>query len=211
MALQVLLVDDHQMFLEGLETLLQRNNTYYVVGKALDGLEAIDFIEKNKVDIVVTDINMPNMSGTELTKQIKEKWPELKVLVLSMYNDREIILDILMAEADGYILKNSGKQELLKALAHISNGGTYYSNEVIEIISENFADEKKSDGTIKKLTTREGEILKLVCQELSTPEIAEKLCISHFTVETHRKNILRKTHTKTIVGLIKYAISNGIA
>ena len=211
MPVQVLLVDDHKMFIDGLQTLLNKSENYDVVATALNGLDAVDFLNNNPVDIVVTDINMPIMSGTELTKSIKENWPETKVLVLSMYNDREIIHEIIVSEAEGYILKNAGKQELINALDRISQGGTYYSNEVIDIISENYTINRQIKENTKDLTSRETEILQLVCQEFSTPEIANKLSISPLTVETHRKNILRKTKKKTIVGLIKFAIQNNLA
>ena len=128
-----------------------------------------------------------------------------------MYNEREIIHEIIMSEAEGYVLKNAGKQELVKALHHIVNGGTYYSNEVMSIITENYISRERVQEKTKDLSPRELEILKLVCQELSSVEIAEKLFISPLTVETHRKNILRKTNTRTIVGLIKFAIENRIA
>ncbi len=207
---QILLVDDHELFLDGLQTIINKSEKYQVIATALNGIDAIDFLNNNIVDIVVTDINMPNMSGTELTRVIKKNWPKTKVLILSMYNDREIINKIIESEAEGYILKNSGKQELTAALDKIYGNGTYYSNDVISILTqENAADTLKDDSEdVIKITSRETEILKLVCQELSTNEIAETLSISPLTVETHRKNILRKTKTRTIVGLIKFAIQN---
>ena len=209
--IRVLLVDDHQMFLDGLNTMLAKNKDYTIIGTALNGKEAIEFLGKNPVDIVITDINMPHMSGTELTVAIKESMPDIKVLILSMYNEREIIHEIVMSEAEGYILKNAGKQELLKALEKRTQGGTYYSNEVMQIITESYVRKQKAVEKTKDLTPREIEILKLVCQENSTPEIAEKLFISPLTVETHRKNILKKTKSRTIVGLIKFAIEYNIA
>lgn len=198
------------MFLDGIRTLLENSN-FNIVGEAQNGIIALEFLKKNEVDILITDINMPGMSGTELIKEIKKLKPEIKTLVLSMYNDREIIHEIIMSEAEGYILKNAGKQELLKALERINNGGTFYSNEVVDIITENYVSHQKTHERIKDLSEREIEILKLVCQEYSTPEIAEKLFISPLTVETHRKNILKKTKSRTIVGLIKFAIESGIA
>ena len=207
---KLFLVDDHQIVIDGLNTMLKRNKDYNVVGEALNGKEGIDFIEKHEIDILITDINMPEMSGTDLTRIVKEKYPHVKVLILSMYNDREIIHDIIMSEAEGYILKNTGKEELLNALEKITNGGTFYSNEVMKIITSNYVAKEKAHKNTKDLTPRELEILKLVCQEYSTPEIAEQLFISPLTVETHRKNILKKTNNKTIIGLIKFAIENGI-
>ena len=208
---KVLLVDDHLMFIDGIKDILVKNTHYEIVGLCTNGKEALEFLKENFVDILVTDINMPEMSGIQLTKIVKDEMPDIKVMVLSMYDDREIIHDIVMSEAEGYILKNAGKQELLKSLNKISEGGTYYSNEVMHIITDNYVTKQKAAEKTKDLTARELEILKLICQEHSTPEIAEMLCISPLTVETHRKNILRKAKVKTIVGLIRFAIENGIA
>lgn len=209
--LRIVLVDDHQMFIDGIKTIISKTANFEIIGEFTSGLEAFDFLSKNEADILVTDINMPDMSGTELTRQVKQIMPEMKILVLSMYDDREIIHDIVLAEAEGYILKNAGKQELLKALEKISNSGTYYSNEVMKIITENYVTKHRIIEKTKELTTRELEILRLVCQEYSTPEIAIMLNISPLTVETHRKNILKKTKNRTIVGLIRFAIENGLA
>jgi DNA-binding NarL/FixJ family response regulator len=151
------------------------------------------------------------MSGTELTKKIKEIYPQIKVLVLTMYNDREIIHEIVMTEAEGYILKNSDKRELINAINRIADNGTYYSNEVIAIMTENYVAKEKVRDKTHELSSREKEIIALICQELTSAEIAERLYLSPLTVETHRKNILRKTNSKTLVGLIKYAIDNKLA
>lgn len=209
--LKVLLVDDHQMFIDGLRTLLSKNSSIEIIGEALNGLQALEIIRSQEVNLVLSDINMPEMSGTELAKIIKSEKPDTKILILSMYNDREIVHEIVMTEAEGYILKNANKNELLNALTRISSGGTYYSNEVMEIITESYVKEQKGLERIKDLTKREIEIIRLICQEHSTPEIAEHLFISPLTVETHRKNILKKTKVRTIVGLIKFAIENRIA
>lgn len=209
--IRILIVDDHRMFIDGIKDILMKNKEFDIVGEALNGEAAIDFLENNNVDLVIADINMPGMSGTELTRVLKKQFPELKILILTMYSEREIIHDIVMSEAEGYILKNAGKQELLKALHHIADGGTYYCNEVIGILAENYVAREKVIEKTKDLSPRELEILKLVCQEYSTNDIAEKLFISPLTVETHRKNILKKTKTKTIVGLIRFAIENKLA
>lgn len=209
--LRILIVDDHAMFIDGIRSLLRKEENLLVVAEANSGEEAVDVLSKTEVDLVVTDISMPGMSGTELARTIKENTPEIKVLVLTMYNDREIINEILLTEAEGYILKNTGKQELLKAIDKITNGGTYYSNEVMEIILDNIKRDKvrtPDEEKAKELTQRELEILQLICEEYSTADIAAELFISPRTVETHRKHILQKTQAKTIVGLIKFALAN---
>ena len=141
--IQILIVDDHQMFLDGLKTLLSKEKNLNIAAEANNGNEALEILAKIPVDLVITDINMPVMSGTELTKQIKKVYPKIKVLVLTMYNDREIIHEIVMTEAEGYILKNSNKKELLNAINRIIDHGTYYSNEVISIMTENYVVKEK--------------------------------------------------------------------
>lgn len=205
---KILLVDDHQMFLDGLRTMLSKEKDLQVVVEAKNGKEALDILAGSEVDLVITDINMPVMSGTELAKQIKKDYSNIKVLVLTMYNDREIIHEIVMTEAEGYILKNSNKKELLNAIRRIIDNGTYYSNEVISIMTENYVVRERIKDRTQELSEREKEIISLICQELTSAEIADKLFLSPLTVETHRKNILRKTNSKTIVGLIKFAIEN---
>lgn len=206
--LSIVLVDDHQMFLDGIKTMLSKEKNIVVVAEANNGRQALEKLIELTVDLVITDINMPEMSGTELTKKIKELYPQIKVLVLTMYNDREIIHEIVMTEAEGYILKNSDKRELINAINRIADNGTYYSNEVIAIMTENYVAKEKVRDRTHELSSREKEIIALICQELTSAEIAERLFLSPLTVETHRKNILRKTNSKTLVGLIKYAIDN---
>ncbi len=207
---QIMVVDDHQMFLDGLKTMLSKEKNLNVAAEANNVKEALEILAKTKVDLVITDINMPVTSGTELTKQIKREYPHIKVLVLTMYNDREIIHEIIMTEAEGFILKNSNKRELLNAINRIIDNGTYYSNEVISIMTENYVSKEKIKDRTQELSGREKEIISMICQELTSAEIAEKLYLSPLTVETHRRNILRKTNSRTIVGLIKFAIENKI-
>lgn len=210
-AINILLADDHQMFMDGIKALLGNQKKFKVVAEALNGLDALNIISSMPIDIIIADISMPQLSGIELTKKVKEEFPHIKVLVVSMYNDREIVSEIIMAEADGYILKNTGKQELVNALEKISNNGTFYSHEIYSIMMEKVKKEKKTENKIKDLTSREIEIIKLIMQEYSSEDIAEKLFISKRTVDTHRKNILEKTQAKTIVGLLKFAIANNLA
>ncbi len=208
---KIMLVDDHQMFLDGLKTMLAKEKNLHVAAEANTGRKALDLLAEISVDLVITDINMPGMSGTEFTRQIKKNYPQIKVLVLTMYNDREIIHEIVMTEAEGYILKNSDKKELLNAISRVTDHGTYYSNEVISIMTENYVAKEKIRDKTHELSNREKEVISLICQELTTAEIAKKLFLSPLTVETHRKNILRKTNCKTLVGLIKFAIDNKLA
>lgn len=204
----VLLVDDHQMFLDGLEFILSKEPDLHVIGEANNGKNALPLIKNLNPDLVITDISMPEMDGITLTKHIKDTHPQIKVLVLSMHNQKNIITQIMQSEADGYVLKNCRKQELLLAIRTILDNGTYYCKEVANLIRENYktmTDEQKIE-----LTPREKEILELIVQEYSSQEIAEKLNISKRTVDTHRVNIMEKTNSTTLVGLIKYAIQHKI-
>ena len=207
---KILIVDDHQMFIDGLKSLLRKQETFVVVAEALNGQEALDIIEKQPIDIVISDISMPIMSGIELTRIIKDKYPNIKIIIVSMHNDHSVVSEIIMAEAEGYILKNTGKKELFDALNKVANHGTYYSNEVLSVMMQTIKIEKKTTEEIHPLSEREIEILKLIVEEYSSEQIAEKLFISKRTVDTHRINILTKTNSKTLVGLIKYAVRMNI-
>ena len=208
--IRILIADDHQMFIDGLKALLKREKDIQVIGEVCSGGHAVEFIIKTPPDLLITDISMPGMSGVELTRWVKENYPEVKVLVLTMYNDREIINEILMSEAEGYILKNTGKQELVNAIKRIADNSTYYSTEVLNIMLTRLKKQKTIEMNTSLLTPRETEIVKLIMEELSSEEIADKLFISKRTVDTHRKNIIAKTNTRTIVGLLKFAIENNL-
>jgi len=209
--IRVLIADDHQMFIDGLKALLRREKNIQIIGEVSNGIQALEFIRKNQPDLLITDISMPGMSGVELTREVKLHFPEIKILVLTMYNDREIVGEILMSEAEGYILKNTGRQELSNAINRIIDNSTYYSNEVLNIMMTRMKKQKNIEKNTAQLTPREIEIIKLIMEELSSEEIADKLFISKRTVDTHRKNIIQKTNTRTLVGLLKFAIENNLA
>lgn len=206
--IRLLIIDDHQLFIDGLKALLRYEKNIEQIEEATDGHMAYEIVCKQNIDLVITDIHMPGMSGIELTRKVKQHFPSIKVLVVSMYNDREIVSEILLAEADGYILKNTSRKELLAAIYKLADNGAYYSNEILTIMLERVKKEKKQELETKLLTPREVEIIKLIMQECSSEQIAEMLHISRNTVDTHRKNILEKTKVKTLVGLCKFAFRN---
>lgn len=208
--INILLVDDHELILNGLKTLLEQEPDFNIVAIAKNGLEAKGLLQHLKVDIVITDIKMPEMNGLQLAEIIKKQSPSIKVLVLSLYQDIEFVKTIIETEAEGYLLKNIEQKELVFAIRHIANDGTYYSKEIVSILKKEFKDDNKKKLTSHNLSNREIEIVRLICEEYSSIEIAEKLFISKATVDVHRKNILQKVEVKNIVGLIKFALQNQI-
>lgn len=207
MKLKILIVDDHQILIDGITAMLSNLPRFEVVGKALDGIAALEFLKNNHVDIVLTDLYMPKMTGIELTHEVKKTYPHIKVMTLSVSYDVSIVHDLMDAGISGFILKTIGREELIEAVDAVSEGNMYFSREVSNEILRSLSNRNNDDQDENyHLTERELEILKLIAAENSNNEIAEKLYISERTVETHRKNIYRKTNTKTIVGLIKYAV-----
>lgn len=210
--IRLFIVDDHQMMIDGIVSLLKGEKNLEIIGTALNGIEALQKISGQIPDVLMTDISMPEMGGIELCKEAKQKYPRLKVLVLTMYNDKGIVNEILASGANGYILKNTGKKELMEALETLNDGKDYYSTQVVNTMIECMKNPVKNEPVDStELTQREIEIVQLIVKELTSAEIADKLFISQRTVETHRKNILRKTGVKNIVGLIKYAYEKKIA
>lgn len=201
------IVDDHQMLIDGLKALLKGEDRFEIIGESNNGNTALEKIEKQQPDILLTDINMPEMNGIELCKKIKAKYSSIKIIALSMYGERGMISEMLQAGVNGYILKNTGKAELISAITKVAGGGMFFSDEVsVEMMKAVAAPAEKTESEAEvNLTQREIEIVQLIAKEMSNAEIAEKLFISERTVETHRKNIFRKTATKSVVGLIKYA------
>lgn len=205
--IKLMLVDDHRVLLEGIASLLQGEEKVEITGKATSAKELLHLMELNTPDILLTDINMPGISGTELARQVKELYPSVKIITLSMHDEASIVTEMLQAGASGYILKNTGKEELMAAIEKVFEGGVFYSSEVSDQMLRKLSS-KSDDTNDLKLTPREIEIVKLIAQELSNAQIGDKLFISERTVETHRKNIFRKTNSKTVVGLIRYAMEH---
>lgn len=213
MPLRILIADDHQMMIDGIISLIRHEKQFQVVATALNGKEALEKTEKLKPDVLLADISMPEMDGIELTKYVRKNLPAIKIIILTMHNEKGVVREILDAGAHGYILKNCGKEELIEALNTVAKGKSYYSSQVVDTMIEalkNPLSEKTTSPVADVLTVREKEILKLVAEENTTAEIAKKLFLSERTVETHRKNLLRKTGVKNIVGLIKYAFERKI-
>lgn len=198
------IVDDHQIVIDGLSSLLKGHEKFNFVFATTDSREVVELIGENPVDILLTDIMMPHLPGNQLASQVKKKYPGVKILALSMSGQGDLVNEMI-EEADiaGYVLKNIGKQELISALEKIAGGGIYFSEEVIDELQR--ASNRKKKKEEAHLTGREIEIIRLIEKEYNNKQIAETLYISERTVETHRKNIFRKSGTNSVIGLIKYA------
>ena len=199
--IKLYIVDDHKIFVEGVANLLANVPEIQVAGWGNSAAEAIAYLQLHDVDVLITDSEMPGMTGIELARVVKDKYPATKVIALSMFDKKEIIHELLATGAEGYLLKDIEKKELVEAITEVHSGNYYYSSSVAGILMKTMVAKDL-------LTAREKEIIKLIAAEKSNKEIAEALFISEHTVEAHRKNIFRKTGAKSIVGLIKYAYEN---
>lgn len=202
---RLLIADDHQMFVDGLKSLLEEEPELLVVGEARNGFEVLEICDREPVDIVIMDINMPLMDGIQTARELSKKHPSIKILGLSMYNDRDYISDILKAGALGYVLKNTGKENLLKAISTLQAGDNYLSEEVSKTLLSTFIRTAHTDYAMEKLSDREKEVLDCIASGLTTHEIGEKLFISKNTVETHRKNLLYKLKARNTAELVNNA------
>jgi DNA-binding NarL/FixJ family response regulator len=212
--MRILIADDHEIFLDSLSMLIATFPDVEVIGNCKNALEVLDFLQNQTIDLLVTDYKMPQMSGIELTLQLRQKYPEIKVLMLSVSEEAEMIREAFQAGVWGYMMKKSGKAELQKAIESIKNGQRYFSESVVfELMRLGLTDnipQNEISQEFNQLTEREIEIIRLISKELSSQEIAEKLFIAPKTVETHRHNILKKLGLKNTVGLVKYALKNGL-
>jgi DNA-binding NarL/FixJ family response regulator len=213
LAFNILLVDDHQLIIDGIKSLFQDEKHLVFSFEANDGLSAKEIITANheNIHLIIADINMPGMSGIELCHFVKQHYSHIKVLILSMYQSTSVVKEALFAEADGYILKNTGKNDFAKALFRILDGGTYFSEAIIPIIYKEYHKEQEKKQAVSMLTKRETEVLILIAKELTSEEIANQLFISKKTIDHHRQSLLSKTGSKSTVGLVKFAIKNGLA
>ncbi len=200
--IKILLVEDHPLFLNALSQLVSGITNVQVVGTKLNAKDALDFLKENKVDMVITDIDMPEMDGVELSAIIRKEYPWINILVVSMLNKNITTGQLLDLGISGYLLKNASKNEFITAINTITKGNTYFSSEIKETLFE------KRTSPVIKLTNREKEILVLISKELTMQEIAEVLFISPSTVVTHRKRLLQKFEVRNTAGLIHKAMKH---
>ncbi|MEZ5084062.1 MAG: response regulator transcription factor [Bacteroidales bacterium] len=210
--IKVLLVDDHQIIIDGIKSLLASEPGINVIGEASNGKEAYDFIKLLTPDVVLMDIDMPVLNGIEATKKIKAGYPHIKIIILSMHHESGLIKTMMNAGANGYLLKNSDQSELIQAIRKVNDGQQFFSSDVtLSLLTKN-SDKLagfSGDSPISELTSREIEILKLIAEGNSNKEIGDSLFISHRTVDTHRTNLMKKLGVNNIAGLIRFAIQQG--
>jgi two-component system nitrate/nitrite response regulator NarL len=203
---RIIIVDDHAILLDGIKSILEKEQHLRVDRTFQSAEEALRYFETEDTDLLITDFNLPGMDGLSLIHTIKRMKPDMHIVVLSMHNEVHLVKEILKAGVNAFILKNDSHKELLLAIEEVMAGKIFLSSDVNRMLIQNL--QNPDEG--KLLTDREREILKLISKEYSNKDIAEKLFISERTVETHRKNIFRKTGTSSLVGLIKFAYANNL-
>jgi len=214
--IRIMIIDDHQIIIDGLKSILQDEEDILFAGGANNMHQALEFLSQNPVHVALVDISMPDHSGVDVTRRIHELYPEIKILALTMHEDIAMITRMVDAGASGYLLKRSNMKEVVEAIRVVADDKKYLGREVQAILLENLSvkaaatDADIDADTPGILTSREKEILNLIAKEMNNEQIARKLFISERTVETHRRNILTKTKTKSIVGLIKFAYKHGL-
>ena len=208
--IKLLIADDHTMFLQGIVSLLEQEQNITIVGKAINGIEALKIVKNTDIDFIILDITMPEMDGIQLSKILKKNHPNIKILIVSTHSNVMVISRLIRIGVNGYLLKNAEKEDLLKAINTIASGENYFAEELQEKHFINSTKIEKQISNLTELSSREKEILILIAQEYNTAEIAEKTFISLNTVNTHRRNLLSKLNAKNTAGLVKYAVENGL-
>lgn len=204
---QVIIADDHQIFLDGLKSLLEKDDSIELTGTAPDGVELLRLLETQSADVVVLDISMPNMDGKEAAARIRELYPHIKILILSMHKDADRIVELRDLGVSGYILKDKGSEELVEAITELSKGGSFWGRQVTETV---FLSSGKQQGkSAVSFTRREKELLPWFGAGKTVPEIAEANFVATTTVETHKRNLLTKLNLRNNLELVRWAVENG--
>lgn len=207
--INLLIADDHQLVIDGLKLMLEDAADMQCIAEANTGIEVLQRLNQIKVDVLLLDINMPEMNGLDCCKRVTAEYPEVKIIILSMLQEANIIKQMLQLGAKGYLLKNAGQEEVLKAIRYIHQGKTFYGEGVMDIVMSSFSqptEVKKTPAALPSLSRREKQVLKLIVNEYTTAEIAKELFISFGTVETHRRNLLAKLKARNTAGLVRIAL-----
>ncbi len=214
MSIRVLIADDHKIMLAGLRSLLEKQTDIEVVGEADNGRKAVQMAQEQNPDVVVMDVSMPDLNGIEATTQIIESLPETRVIALSMHSDKRFVMGMLRAGASGYLLKDCASQELANAIVQVAVGKKYLSPEITGVVIDDFllggGSSEEVATAASQLSPREREVLQLIAEGWSTKQIASHLYVSIKTIETHRRQIMKKLDLHSIPDLTKYAIREGL-
>jgi len=209
--IRVLLVDDHNLVRAGIRVLLERFSDIEIVGEASNGQQALDLIETHRPDLVLADIAMPILSGLELTHRIAETFPEIRVLILSMYAHESYVHATLRGGAAGYLLKDAAREELLTAIRTVAQGETYLSSQISALLlKDDVVGERLEERPLDRLSSRQLQVLKLIAEGLTTKQIALALNISIKTVETHRARLMERLDIYEVASLVRFAIRSGL-
>lgn len=206
--ISLIIADDHPVIIDGIKTILDEQDDVQLLAAVNDGNQLLEALKELQPDLALVDINMPGLNGIEATKKIKKDYPEVKVLAFSQYKEKRFVKQILKSGANGYLLKSSAADELIKAIQMVLDGGMYLSADLPNIFEEK--PKRRSDYLFPDLTTRELDVLRCICEEKNTQEIADTLFISPHTVESHRANLLLKVGAKNTAGLVKWAVENEV-
>lgn len=210
--IRILLAEDHHIVREGLRVLIEKQGDMQVVAEADNGRQALQFTRKHKPDIIVMDISMPVLNGIDASRQILEENPQIRVIALSMHSDKQYVDGMLRAGVTGYLLKDCAAEELIQCIRVVKSGRIYLSPAITPILVREFIHPQRNEVPAfdADLSAREREVLQMIAEGRSTKEIAESMCISVKTVESHRKNIMEKTDLHRVADLVKYAIRRGL-
>lgn len=206
--IKIILVDDHTLFRKGMMFLLNTYDDIKIIAEASNGQELLDILSSQQADVVLIDIEMPVMNGIDATQKAIERYPDLKIISLSMYGEESYYYKMINAGAKGFILKNSDIDEVTTAIRTVMNGSTYFSSDVLYNVVKNITEVSEKKENLPQLSEREMEVLEHICKGLSNEEIGQILFISKRTVEKHRANLLAKTNCKNTANLVMYAIDN---
>jgi two-component system response regulator NreC len=212
MKVRILLADDHQIMREGLKALLEKHSSMEVIAEAENGIETLEIARREKPDVIIMDIAMPDINGIEATRQLKSEMTDIKIVALSMHSDRRFVTEILKAGASAYVLKQSAFKDLEKAIKTVMVNRTFLSADILETVVDDYVSQltKSEYEAYKQLSDRERQVLQLIAEGNSTKEIAYKLHVSVKTIESHRQNIMTKLGIHNLAGLTKFAVREGL-
>jgi len=210
----IILADDHEIFLDSLSALVSSEENMEVLTKAHNGKELINLVKENQPDLCIVDMDMPEMNGLQASESLLRIYPKLRIMILTMHKEKSLIKKMISLGIKGYLLKTCDKEEFIFAINQILKNKTYFSDEVIETMVKDDAYETQGSPDISKIATlsdREKEVIHLLCDGLNNKQIADKLFVSHKTIDNHRTNIMRKLDVHNIVGLIRFCLKYGLA